>query len=290
MIAPFLQYLQSEKRYSAHTLRAYQSDLEQLVDYLSVSENDLPKVNYRQLRTWFAELIAQGLSTRSVNRKVSSVSAYFRYLVREGVLAQNPAEKIVNPKNGKRLPFFYKEEQLSQLLNGEVNDDYESRRNHAIVELLYGTGMRLSELVGLQVGDVNLGSQTVKVLGKGNKQRVIPLSPKLCEALKNYLELLSQTFAAPSESALFRTAKGEPVYAGLVYKIVRQQLASKGVVGKKSPHVLRHSFATHMLNHGADLNSIKDLLGHASLSATQVYTHNNIEKLMKSYHSAHPHA
>ncbi len=290
MIAPFLQYLKSEKRYSAHTLRAYQSDLQQLVAHLGISESELQKVSHRRLRTWFSELMEQGLSSRSVNRKISAASAYYRYLVREGVLEQNPIDKVVKPKNGKRLPFFYKEEQLNNLLDVEVGEGYEARRNHTIVELLYGTGMRLSELVGLRLNDVNLSSQTVKVLGKGNKQRIIPLSHHLCSELKSYLEVLHQTFTLPSDSAMFRTAKGEPIYAGLVYKIVHEILKNQGVGGKKSPHVLRHSFATHMLNKGADLNSIKDLLGHTSLSATQVYTHNDIEKLMKSYHNAHPHA
>jgi integrase/recombinase XerC len=290
MIAPFLQYLKSEKRYSSHTLRAYQSDLQQLVAYLGVSEGELQQVSHRRLRTWFSELMAKGLSSRSVNRKISAASAYYRYLVREGVLEQNPIEKVVNPKNGKRLPFFYKEEQLNNLLDVEVGEGYEAHRDHAMVELLYGTGMRLSELVGLRLDDVDLGNQTVKVLGKGNKQRIIPLSPNLCNELKSYFEVLQQSFTLPSNSALFRTAKGAPAYPGLVYKVVHEGLEKQGVSGKKSPHVLRHSFATHMLNNGADLNSIKDLLGHASLSATQVYTHNDIEKLMKSYRGAHPHA
>ncbi len=290
MIAPFLQYLKSEKRYSDHTLRAYQSDLQQMAAFLGISEEELHEVNYRRLRTWFSELIAQGLSTRSVNRKISAASAYYRYLVREEVLEQNPIEKVVNPKNGKRLPFFYKEQQLHTLLDSEVSDGYEAQRDHTIVELLYGTGMRLSELVGLRLGDISLSNQAVKVLGKGNKERIIPLSPNLCNELKGYFAVLQQNFAVPNDSALFRTAKGEPVYSGLVYRVVRRSLAKQGVGGKKSPHVLRHSFATHMLNNGADLNSIKDLLGHASLSATQVYTHNDIEKLMKSYHGAHPHA
>ncbi len=290
MIAPFLIYLKSEKRYSDHTLRAYQSDLQQLAGYLGVAEGELHKLSYRRLRTWFSDLMARGLSTRSVNRKISSASAYYSYLVREGMLEQNPVEKVVNPKNSKRLPFFYKEEQLHRLLDSELAEDYESQRNHTIMELLYGTGMRLSELVGLRIGDVSLSSQTVKVLGKGNKQRIIPLSPTLCKELEAYLEVLRREFPLQGDSALFCTAKGEPVYAGLVYRLVRRSLSEQGVGGKKSPHVLRHSFATHMLNRGADLNSIKDLLGHASLSATQVYTHNDIEKLMKSYHGAHPHA
>ncbi|MDR1225330.1 MAG: tyrosine-type recombinase/integrase [Prevotellaceae bacterium] len=289
MLHSFLQYLQGEKRYSQHTIHAYMSDIGQLADYLQIK--DLQQADHRQLRGWYSELLRQGLSTRSVNRKITSVSTFFKYLVREQVLQQNPVEKVVNPKNSKRLPFFYKEEQLKEMLDAEVNEgSYEQCRNHAMIELFYGTGMRLSELVGLTISSVSLSNQTVKVLGKGNKQRIIPLSPHLQEVLVKYLEVLKSSYEALPKSSLFLTKKGEPVYPGLVYRVVHRRLAEQGVSGKKSPHVLRHSFATHMLNKGSDLNSIKELLGHTSLSATQVYTHNNIEKLLKSYRNAHPHA
>ena len=314
-----MQYLRSEKRYSPHTLRAYVSDLRQLVGYFGIADDELASLGHKPLRAWFAELMAQGLSSRSVNRKISSASAFYSYLAKEGLIAQNPIEKIVAPKNAKRLPFFYREEQLHALLdsngsgsdgngngNGNGNSNgsssssssssaadgsaYEQQRNHTMLELLYGTGMRLSELTGLCYSDVDVDAKTVKVLGKGSKQRIIPLSPCLCAELGRYLEALSARFTLTPGSPFFRTAKGERVYPGLVYRVVRSSLAQQGVKGKKSPHVLRHSFATHMLNNGAELNSIKDLLGHSSLSATQVYTHNTIEKLLKSYHNAHPHA
>jgi integrase/recombinase XerC len=298
MVSRFIQYLRSEKRYSPHTLRAYASDIRQLAAYFDLADNELVTLGHKPLRAWFAELMAQGLSARSVNRKISSASAFFSYLVKEGMLAQNPIEKIATPKNVKRLPFFYREEELHALLDRADDDDdgdssasrYEQQRNHTMIELFYGTGMRLSELTGLCCSDVNVDAQTVKVLGKGNKQRIIPLSPALCEELKRYLEALSAQFVLLPGSPFFRTAKGARVYPGLVYRVVHSSLERQGVKGKKSPHVLRHSFATHMLNNGADLNSIKDLLGHSNLSATQVYTHNTIEKLLKSYHSAHPHA
>jgi integrase/recombinase XerC len=291
MVTRFIQYLRSEKRYSAHTLRAYESDLQQLIAYFAIADNELVSLGHKQLRAWFSELMAQGLNTRSVNRKISSASAFYSYLVREGLLAQNPIEKVITPKNAKRLPFFYKEEQLHALLDGEYDSSsYEQQRNHAMIELFYGTGMRLSELVGLRFGDVSFDAQTVKVLGKGNKQRIIPLSPNLCRELKRYAEALCSRFTVLPDSAFFRTAKGAPVYPGLVYRVVHGSLEKQGVMGKKSPHVLRHTFATHMLNNGANLNSIKDLLGHSSLRATQVYTHNSVEKLLKSYHNAHPHA
>ncbi|MDR1023787.1 MAG: tyrosine-type recombinase/integrase [Prevotellaceae bacterium] len=291
MVTRFIQYLKSEKRYSEHTLRAYKSDMQQLVAYFDIADNELINVSHRQLRLWFSELMSQGLNARSVNRKISSASAFYSYLVRERLLAQNPIEKVITPKNAKRLPFFYKEEELHALLDGERDgSSYEEQRNHAMIELLYATGMRLSELVGLRCNDVSLDAQTVKVLGKGNKERIIPLCPSLCQELRLYAETLSSHFAALPDSAFFRTAKGEPVYPGLVYRVVHSGLEMQGVKGKKSPHVLRHSFATHMLNNGANLNSIKDLLGHSSLRATQVYTHNSVEKLLKSYHNAHPHA
>ncbi|MDR0712385.1 MAG: tyrosine-type recombinase/integrase [Prevotellaceae bacterium] len=292
MVARFIQYLKSEKRYSAHTLRAYANDLAQLVAYFGIADDALVTLGHRQLRAWFSELVARGLSARSVNRKISSASAFYGYLVKEGLLAQNPMEKVASPKNAKRLPFFYTEDQVAALLDGDCDDDssYEQRRNHAMIELFYGTGMRLSELTGLRCGDVDVSAQTVKVQGKGNKQRIIPLTPNLCEELKRYLDALNTRFASLPDSPFFRTSKGAQVYAGLVYRVVHSSLEMQGVKGKKSPHVLRHSFATHILNNGADLNSIKDLLGHSSLSATQVYTHNTIEKLMKSYHNAHPHA
>ncbi|MDR3367200.1 MAG: tyrosine-type recombinase/integrase [Prevotellaceae bacterium] len=291
MVTRFLQYLRSEKRYSAHTLRAYESDLQQLVAYFGIADNELVALGHKPLRAWFSELIAQGLSARSVNRKISSASAFYSYLVKEGQLAQNPIEKVTAPKNAKRLPVFYREEQLHALLDHDCDDSsYEQQRNHAMVELFYGTGMRLSELTGLCCKDVDVDAQAVKVLGKGSKQRIIPLNPNLCKELRRYLEALSAHFAPLPDSPFFRTAKGARVYPGLVYRVVHAGLEMQGVKGKKSPHVLRHSFATHMLNNGADLNSIKDLLGHSTLSATQVYTHNTVDKLLKSYHSAHPHA
>ncbi|MDR0418623.1 MAG: tyrosine-type recombinase/integrase [Prevotellaceae bacterium] len=291
MLQRFLRYLQSEKRYSFHTLRAYESDLMQLAEFTQVDADVLQSLTHRQLRNWYSNLLAEGISTRSVNRKISSVSAFFKFLAREGVISQNPIEKVVNPKNSKRLPFFYKEEQLNSILDKDFSqDDYVAERDHLIIELLYGTGIRLSELVGLKVGDISISNQSMKVMGKGGKERIIPLNPHLIRQLKDYLHQQKLKFAVAVNTSLFLTEKGNPIYQGLVYRVVRKELTKEGVAGKKSPHILRHSFATHMLNNGADLNSIKDLLGHSSLSATQVYTHNNIEKLMKSYHQAHPHA
>ncbi|MGL4908110.1 MAG: tyrosine-type recombinase/integrase [Bacteroidales bacterium] len=288
MIEHFLQYLQCEKRNSLHTIRAYRTDLNQLVDYLG--EQDLCGLNYRDLRAWFSGLMEQGLSSSSVNRKIASVNAFFIYLLRVGKISQNPIEKIATLKCEKRLPFFYKEKQIHQVLDSNIAIGYEEQRNRTILELLYGTGIRLSELVKLRIQDVDLNAKTVRVNGKGNKQRLIPVGGHLWKVLSDYENVRADKFTHIVNDAYFCTERGASVYSGLVYRVVRQTLGEFGVVGKKSPHILRHSFATHMLNNGAELNSIKDLLGHSSLSATQVYTHNDIEKLIKSYHDAHPYA
>lgn len=291
MLNIFLQYLQSEKRYSAHTIRAYKSDLEQLIKDLRITEDQLAALTHRELRLWCSSLMEQGLNARSVNRKISAVSAFYGYLVRQNIIEQNPADKVINPKNRKRLPFFYEESQMQTLLDGEVESSgYAAQRNHAIMELFYGTGIRLSELIGLRLADIDLDRRIVKVMGKGSKERIVPLSPHLIRELEQYLDVYGQHFDMPPSNPLFLTHRGKALYSSLVYRIVHQTLKNQGINGKKSPHVLRHTFATHLLNRGADLNSIKTLLGHTSLSATQVYTHNDIDKLLRSYSQAHPHA
>jgi integrase/recombinase XerC len=246
--------------------------------------------------------VEQGLSARSVNRKISSVSAFYTYLLRQGVIKQNPTDKVVNPKNVKRLPFFYEEKQMQTLLNGEchqqasppaadiANTDYVAQRNHTIMEVFYGTGIRLSELTGLQLTDVNFARQSIKVLGKRKKERIIPLSPHLVKEFLQYMEVYKRYFEVQPASPLFLTPAGKVMTSGQVYYLIHKSLKNQGISGKKSPHVLRHTFATHLLNNGADLNSIKTLLGHQSMSATQVYTHNDINKHLRSYEQAHPHA
>jgi integrase/recombinase XerC len=302
MLNIFFQYLQSEKRYSAHTIRAYKSDIEQLLADMEISEEQLKLLSHKELRLWCSRLMEHGLTARSVNRKISSVSAFFGYLLRQGVIEQNPTDKVVNPKNIKRLPFFYEEKQMQTMLDGDVlptkdpftaetaHSDYLTQRNHTIMEVFYGTGIRLSELTGLQLADVNINRQSIKVLGKRKKERIIPLSPHLVEELVQYMDVYRRHFEIKSASPLFLTPEGKKMTSGQVYYLIHKALKNQGISGKKSPHILRHTFATHLLNNGADLNSIKILLGHNSLSATQVYTHNDINKLMRSYEQAHPHA
>lgn len=293
MIEEFLTYLQAEKRYSSHTIKAYHDDIAQFYTYLGTDDEPSSKLFTHQLiRGWTAVLVEEGLSPRSISRKHSSLSSFFRFLIRKGVLTSNPMVKVTTPKQPKRLATFLEEGKLNSYMDiQDGGDSYERVRNTAIVELLYATGIRLSELVALTPASVDYSSLQLKVLGKGSKERFIPLTPHLVNILKQYEEQRGKTFpAAGAKDPLYLTVKGKQIYPKLVYRIVEAALATGGFTGKRSPHVLRHSFATHMLNNGADLNAIKDILGHSSLGATQVYTHNTFEKLKKAYKDAHPHS
>ncbi len=234
-------------------------------------------------------LLEQGTGTRSVNRKLSTLKSFFRFLVREGVIAQNPMNRITSPKTSKRLPLFLDRAQTDLLFTGaDFGSGYPGLRDRVVVECFYATGIRLSELTGLKEADVDFRNDTIKVLGKRNKERLIPFGPKLGSLLREYVEMKRESFG--ETDALFLTDKGKPAYPRMVGRIVTGILGQVTTLEKRSPHVLRHTFATHLLNDGAELNSVKELLGHASLSATQVYTHNTIEKLTRIYKQAHPKA
>ncbi|WP_088653937.1 tyrosine-type recombinase/integrase [Geofilum rhodophaeum] len=288
----FLQYLESEKRSSAHTLTAYRNDLQQFLDFLGSSEEGvLQLVKPRLIRSWVVALSEAGRSPRTIHRKISALKMFFRHLQIEGVIESNPAALVNLPKIPKRLPVFVKDEAMVQLLDRtDFGSDFEGLRNKLILELFYDTGMRLSELVALRVRDFDLSRGLVKVRGKRNKERLIPLTAELKRLLLLYVEVRRETFGALEDSALFLTVKGEAVYHRLVYRIVHAALTQVSTQQKRSPHVLRHSFATVLLNRGADLNAIKELLGHANLNATQIYTHNTFEKLNAIYKQAHPRA
>jgi integrase/recombinase XerC len=287
----FLSYLKFEKRYSVHTTKAYQKDLEQFEEYCLTRQSDLfPPVDYRVIRGWMAHLSAGKVSSRSMNRKLSTLKSFYRFLLKQGYVDYSPMGKIISPKISRKLPVFIEQEHMVSLLEGNnFGDDYAGRRNQLIIDLLYCTGIRVSELVNLKVHDVNLASSTIRVLGKRNKERIIPLVKEVAVSLKAYLNDFREIIGADSDS-LFITGRGKQIYARFVYRIVRDYVGLVSTVEKRSPHILRHSFATHMLNNGADLNAIKELLGHANLSATQVYTHNSFEKLKKIYKQAHPRA
>ena len=284
----FITYLSSEKRFSEHTIKSYTTDLKQFISFLS-SEfqiiDEINEISFQIIRTWIASLLEKGINPRSVNRKISTLKTYFKFLIREGKLIENPMMKVVAPKSKKRLPVFVEEDQIASLLNEvQFEEGFVGQRNRLIIELFYVTGIRLSELINIKISDVDFNNQSIKVLGKRNKERIIPLSTTTINSLNNFIENNQKNHF------LFTNLEGEKLYNKLVYRLVNKYIGEISSVNKKSPHILRHTFATHMLNNGADINAIKELLGHANLSATQVYTHNTIEKLKTVYKQAHPRA
>jgi integrase/recombinase XerC len=292
LISGFIDYLKFEKRYSVHTIRSYRDDLEAFAVYLGAEFGgmEVKAISAAVVRSWLASLKDAELSSRSVNRKISSLRSFYKYLLRAGVVEQSPMAAIIGPKAGKRLPVFVEEEDMAVLF-GEVpfGDDWEGLTDKLLLALLYHTGMRLSELIGLKEGMVDSGNRAIKVLGKGNKERVIPVSGVLVEMVEEYRER-KRDLPGVDREVLLVGKKGKKLYPKYVYRAVREYLARVTTIEKKSPHVLRHTFATHLMNAGAELNSVKELLGHASLAATQVYTHNTIEKLKDVYKRAHPKA
>ena len=284
----FTTYLSSEKRFSEHTVKSYTTDLTQFTSFLSAEfqiVDDISEISFQIIRTWIASLLERGISPRSVNRKISTLKSYFKFLIREGAIVENPMMKVVAPKSKKRLPVFIEEDQIASLLNEvRFEEGFVGQRNKLIIELFYVTGIRLSELINIRTSDVDFNNQLIKVLGKRNKERLIPLSSSMVDSLSNFIEKNQQN------QFLFTNLDGKKLYTKLVYRLVNKYIGKISSVNKKSPHILRHTFATHMLNNGADINAIKELLGHANLSATQVYTHNTIEKLKTVYKQAHPRA
>jgi integrase/recombinase XerC len=289
----FLQYLQIEKRYSPLTVRSYINDLDQFYNYLRNEGGQAgdDAVTSHDIRSWIVHLMDNGYTPVSVHRKISSLRGYYRFLRKEGIVKNDPLEKVVLPKVKKRLPVFVEEGSLDKLLDDhDFGDDFNGIRNRTIIEMLYLTGMRRAELTGLRSIDVDLEEGLVKVTGKRNKQRIIPLLKPFTVRLEEYIRIRNEAFPEGTSEWFFTGNKGNKLYDKYVYNTVRRYLAMVTTIEKKSPHVLRHTFATHMLNHGADLNSIKEFLGHANLAATQIYTHNSFEKLRKIYKQAHPRA
>ena len=288
----FIKYIKFEKRYSEHTLLAYQRDLEQFFLYIKDIYSIImtEEVRHIHIRAWVVSLIQAGISTKSVNRKLSCLKSFFKFVIKRGTLTINPMSKIVSPKSGKRLPVFVDQKAMEQLFE-EVcfPDNYIGVRDRTILELLYLTGIRRAELIELKKSDLDLEQKLLKVLGKGKKQRLIPLTNTLKIKLSTYLSLVQGEFGA-DEPYLFLTGKGKKLYPKLVYLLAKNYLSQVTSIEQRSPHVLRHSFATHLSNNGAELNAIKELLGHSNLSATQIYTHNSIDRLKAIYQKAHPRA
>jgi integrase/recombinase XerC len=295
----YIDYLTFEKRFSAHTILAYHTDLDDFTGYLlsQYSITDPLQADQHIIRSWLISLIDRKISARSVNRKLSTLKSFYRYCQRQGMLPVNPMLKVVAPRVSKQLPVFLTKDNLDTLFQSvSFSSGYEGSRDKMILTLFYATGIRRAELVQIKLNDFDLSAGTLKVTGKRNKQRILPLGPSVVSQLGEYLNIRSSFLTEILSSAgnntdqLFVTTKGAPVYPRLVHAIVHRYLSLIASNSKLSPHVLRHTFATHMLDEGADLNAIKELLGHSSLAATQVYTHNTIEKLKLIYKQAHPRA
>ena len=284
----FIFFLSSEKRFSNHTITAYKNDLLQFFSFLKKDHlliNDLELISFKIIRNYVAFLLESDIKARSVNRKISTLRSYFKFLVRMDYLSTNPMLKIIPPKSVKKIPVFIDQESMLALLN-EVSFEkgFIGERDKLIIELFYVTGIRLSELINIKISDINFDGCSVKVLGKRNKERIIPLSNSIANEISSFiLKYGLRTY-------LFTNLKKQKVYNKLVYRVVKKYIGKISSIDKNSPHILRHTFATHMLNNGADINAIKELLGHANLSATQVYTHNTIDKLKLIYKQAHPRA
>lgn len=286
MLEKFITYLQVEKRYSSHTIVAYSNDVQQFFEFAQLNSlKDIKEVNSKLVRAWMVELIEHGVENKSVNRKLSSLRTFFKWFKKEDYIETSPMIKVNGPKNAKRLPSFAKESELiSEKLDLVFSSDFSGIRDRLMFEFFYQTGIRLSELVNLKKTDVQ--NNQIKVLGKRNKERIIPISSALQEQISHYINLLAQLNC--SSTNFFVLNNGNKVYPKFVYRKINYYLSGVTNLDKCSPHILRHSFATHMLNNGAGLETLKDLLGHANLSATQIYTHNSFSKLTSIYSQAHP--
>lgn len=290
-IEQFGNYLKYEKRYSGHTISAYIRDLEQFDSFLSLRETAFSSAKYPDVRAWIVELMEYS-DARTINRKLSTLRSFYKFLNRENLLDENPVLRVKALKIPKHLPVVVQEDKLNSLLDSSdiFTEDFSGIRNKMVVELLFGTGMRLSELIAVKEGDVNYYEQNIRIMGKRGKERIVPVNSSLLKLIRLYIqEKKAQQFGNDSV-ALIVTDEGKMAYPSLIYRIVKKYLSFITTAGKRSPHVLRHSFATSLLNNGADLNAIKELLGHASLAATQVYTHNSVERLKSIYKQAHPKA
>jgi len=291
-IQPFVDYLKFEKRYSEHTIRSYQDDLISFFDFTAekFGNTEIKDISSSIIRSWLADLKEKKISSKSINRKISSLKSFFKYQLRTGTLTKTPMSTIINPKTGKRLPVYVEEKDMEALFSLiEFPVDFQGQTDRLLIGIFYNTGMRLSELINLRESQVDFSNRTIKVLGKGNKERVIPVSMQLIAQIKTYLDQKEKSTEDRAEFLLVNK-NGKKLYPKYAYLSVKKYLSKITTIDKKSPHVLRHTFATHLTNSGADLNSVKELLGHSSLAATQLYTHNSISKLKDVYKKSHPKA
>ena len=290
-LAAFQDYLALEKNYSRHTIKAYTRDIESFETYCKAEFqlNDIANAEYNLIRSWIVQLVADGLTNRTVNRKISSLIAYYKFLVKIEQIKTNPLAKHKSLKTAKKVEIPFSEQEMDHILKQiEYPDNFEGSRDQLIIELLYTTGIRRAELINLRLRDFNLNTATLLVLGKRNKERMIPLLPGTIDMYRQYLDRRNTVLKGREEEFVFLSKSGSKIYETLVYRIINRYFSKVSSKVKKSPHILRHTFATHLLNKGADLNSVKELLGHSSLASTQVYTHNSIAELKKVHASAHP--
>lgn len=292
-IDEFVQYIRYEKNFSTHTVVAYRHDLEQFFEFIKINHDaeNPDGIEPDMIRSWMIDLLENKHTSRTVNRKLSCLKSYWHFLLRRGLATKTPVKRVLSPKTKKALPVFLKENEMSEILNQEETRDnpFENARDRLIIEMFYQTGMRLAELIGLNDENVDTGTGLLRVTGKRNKQRLIPFGNRLKDGISEYLQLRNENVNSETESFFVRK-NGKRLYPQMVYKIVQQKLTKVATLSKNSPHVLRHTFATTMLNKGAELNAVKELLGHSSLSATEVYTHTTFEELKKVYKQAHPRA
>ncbi|CAH8292303.1 integrase/recombinase XerC [Mariniflexile fucanivorans] len=288
---PFTDYLLLEKKYSTLTVKAYQNDLDVFLEFITLEyqTNSINQVNYAQIRTFIVALVESGLSNRSINRKISALNTYYKFLLKTKTIEVSPLVKHKALKTSKKIQIPFSETEVASVLDDfNFEENFEGIRNKLIIELFYSTGIRRIELIELKLSSFNLHNKTLKVLGKRNKERIIPLLESVIHTLNLYLKERNELVSITDSDYLFLTQKGVKIYETLVYRIINDYFSNASTKVKKSPHILRHSFATHLLNQGADLNAVKELLGHSSLAATQVYTHNSIAELKKVHVNSHP--
>ena len=291
LLQAFLDYLLLEKKYSSLTVNAYKKDIESFLFFLNEEEqtNTIIEVNYAQIRTWIVSLVQKGIANRSINRKISALNSFFKFLLKIEEVKINPLSKHKALKTSKKVQIPFSENEITTVLDQiSHNSDFEGLRNKLIIELFYSTGMRRIELINIKLKDADLENKTIKILGKRNKERIVPLLPSVIQSITKYKTERNKLEVITDQTHLFLTKKGVKIYETLVYRIINDYFSKASSKVKKSPHILRHSFATHLLNQGAEINAVKELLGHSSLAATQVYTHNSIAELKKVYAKAHP--
>lgn len=289
----FLDYLKFQKRYSPHTILSYQNDLTSFFDFIELQYGSvlLNEIDASFVRSWLAGLKETGMESKSINRKISTLKSFFKYQLKQGLLQDSPMATILSAKVKKRLPQFVAETDINTLFNYiEFPDDWNGKTDRLLFQLLYNTGIRQAELMNLKEAHIDRGNNTIKVLGKGNKERILPVSIELSQLIQKYIADKRIDFKLANTEILLVNEKGKKLYPKYIYNVVKKYLSAVTTIDKKSPHVLRHTFATHLMNNGADINAVKELLGHSSLAATQIYTHNTIEKLKEVHNKAHPKA